>query len=138
VADLLGVSVTEFLTMTQPYTLPWLVLTKNNDVVSKISQARRDDEPWRAILESSTNFGPIMALLLVQNVPNLDSFIMTLLRDISPHFDALDLDDLLRMDNIHIALELLKNAGEETDSKRSRVTFSIAHYILKFLIPLPG
>jgi serine/threonine-protein kinase ATR len=130
-ADILGVSVTEFLTLTQSYTLPWLVLTKNSAVLSRISQARQDDDPWRAILESSTNFGPIMALLLVQNVPNLDDFIMNLLRDISPHFDALDVDDLLRMDNIHIALELLKNAGEETDSKRSRVYVSMSYTTFK-------
>jgi serine/threonine-protein kinase ATR len=129
-ADLLGTSVSDLLLMTQTCTLPWLVLTKNKDVILRIAQVRRDDDPWRTIIQDSANLGSIMALLLVQNVPNLEGFIMDLLRHISPHYAELDLVDLLKIDPIQIAIELLAKAGEEDDSKRSRVGLfirSLAH-----------
>lgn len=120
VADLLFVTVPDLLVMTQAYTMPWLVLTKRVDIVSRIAQARSDDDPFRTCLESA-NLRAIMALLLVQNVPDLEEFIMDLLKTMSPRFNELDLLDIFKMEPIGIALELLTNAGEEDDSRKSRV-----------------
>jgi serine/threonine-protein kinase ATR len=120
VADLLRVSVSELLLSIQADVLPWLVLTKNQDVIVRIAQARGDPDPGKACLEGS-NKGPIMALLLVQNVPDLESFITALYRNISQFFDGFGFVDLLKIEPMLIAVELLQNAGEEDDSRRSRV-----------------
>jgi serine/threonine-protein kinase ATR len=124
VADLLRVSVSELLLSIQADVLPWLVLTKNRDVIVRIAQARGETDPGKACLEGS-NRGPIMALLLVQNVPDLESFITALYRDISQFFDGFGFIDLLKIEPMLIAVELLQNAGEEDDSRRSRVCHAI-------------
>lgn len=122
VADLLGTSVANLLINTQRHTLPWLILTKNKEVIMRIAQARQDTDLSETIMKDSANLGSIMALLLSQNVPNLEEFIMDLLRHLSPHFNTLDLINMLRSAPMQIALELLEKAGEEDDSKRSRVS----------------
>lgn len=120
-ADLLSLSVSQFLIMTQSYTLPYLILMKRQDVIERIAQAR-GGESWRACLDSS-NAAPIMALLLVQAVPDMEGFIMALLRDVSPHFKNIDFSDLIMSEQIPIVFELLTAAGQEDDSKRNRVCF---------------
>lgn len=124
VADLLRVSVSELLLSIQADVLPWLVLTKNHDVIVRIAQARGETDPGKACLEGS-NRGPIMALLLIQNVPDLESFITALYRDISQLFHGFGFVDLLKIEPMLIAVELLQTAGEEDDSRRSRVYHTI-------------
>ena len=124
VADLLRISVPELLVSIQADVLPWLVLTKKQDVIARIAQARGETDPGEACLEGP-NRGPIMALLLVQNVPDLENFVTALYRDISRFFDGFGFVDLLRIEPMLIAVELLQNAGEEDDSRRSRVRHSI-------------
>ncbi|OBT63761.1 hypothetical protein VE03_06954 [Pseudogymnoascus sp. 23342-1-I1] len=121
-AELLSISVPEFLVETQAYTLPWLVLAKKTDIITKISQAREDDDPSKAII---SNMVAIMPLLLVQAVPDIEAFIMGLLRGVSLAFDKIDLVQCLGIGAIEIAVELLKNAGDEDDSKKSRVRHAL-------------
>lgn len=121
-ADLLGISVSEFLVLTQSYTLPWLVLVKNTDVIKRISDARKDGNDWIACMEAS-NLVPILALLLQQNVSDMENFIMSLLKCVSQRFKQLDLTDLMRVEPSSQAFYLLKAAGEADDSKKSRVYF---------------
>ncbi|KFY23332.1 hypothetical protein V493_05913 [Pseudogymnoascus sp. VKM F-4281 (FW-2241)] len=121
-AELLSISVPEFLVETQTFTLPWLVLAKNTDIITKISQARDDDDPSKAII---SNMVAIMPLLLVQAVPDIEKFIMGLLRGVSAAFDKIDLVQCLGIGAIEIAVELLKNAGDEDDSKKSRVRHAL-------------
>jgi serine/threonine-protein kinase ATR len=122
-ADLLEINVPEFLVLTQAHTLPWLVLAKKTDVIQKIQQARKDPEVWMTITEPS-NLNPILALLLVQNVPDMEDFIMSLLKSAHPRFKEIDLGDLIRVEPASTALQLLKAAGEADESKKSRVSLS--------------
>jgi serine/threonine-protein kinase ATR len=126
-AELLSISVSEFLVNTQAHTLPWLVLDRKTDVIARISQARDDKDPSEAILE---NMAAIMPHLLVQNVPDIEIFIMQLLRNVSSRFNDIDLVECVRMAAIEIALELLKNAGDEDDSRKSRVSIIYLHPML--------
>ena len=123
-ADLLEITVSDFLILTQAYTLPWLVLAKKTDVIQKIQQAREDPEEWMTITEAS-NLNPILALLLVQNVPDMEAFIMSLLKSAHPRFKEIDLGDLIRVEPASTALQLLKAAGEADESKKSRVRLSL-------------
>lgn len=123
-AELLGMSVTQFLTQTQSYTIPWLVLGQQTDVIKRISQAREDKETWLACLEPS-NLVPTLALLMVQGVPDIEIFIMSLFKKVSSRFKDITLDDLMRVEPASQALHLLKAAGEATDDKKGRVSQTI-------------
>ncbi|OWP07483.1 protein kinase rad [Marssonina coronariae] len=120
-ADLLGISVAQFLVLTQSYTLPFLVLNGKVDVIKRISEARNDADNFSVCMDPS-NLPPILALLLVQNVPDLDSFVMGLLRRVSnEEFKDLDLGSMTRIEPMHQALYLLKAAGQADESKKSRI-----------------
>lgn len=121
-ADLLGISVTDFLLLTQSYTLPFLVLNGKVEVINRISEARQDPDNWAICLDPS-NLAPILALLLVQDVPNLDSFVMGLFRRVSSTFKDNVLSDLLRIEPMYQALYLLKAAGEASESRKPRVCY---------------
>lgn len=119
-ADLMEMTVPDFLKLTQTYTLPYLVLTKKVDIINRIAQARKETEPWETCVDP-VNLTSILPLLLVQNVTDMETFILSLFKGISPQFQDLDLTDLLRTEPASTALQLLKAAGQADDSKKSRV-----------------
>jgi serine/threonine-protein kinase ATR len=123
-SEVLSMSVPDFLVLTQSYTLPYLILQRHRDVVHRIAQARGDASVWQMCLES-TNRGPIIALLIIQPVADIEASTMELFREISSDFDALDLSDVAKSESVPIVYELLKSAGEQDDDKRSRVCFSV-------------
>lgn len=96
-ADLLGISVSEFLVLTQSHTLPWLVLFGKSDVIKRIAEARKDKEVWSPCMTPS-NLAAILPLLLIQNVPDTETYVMKQFRAISPQFNDLDFTDLLRQE----------------------------------------
>lgn len=119
-ADLLGISVSEFLVLTQSHTLPWLVFSGKSEVVKRIAEARKDAEPWFPCMETS-NMVAILPLLLIQTVPDTEAYVMKSFKAISPRFKEIDFTDLLRVEPASQALHLLKLAGDADDSKKSRV-----------------
>jgi len=123
IAELLQLSVSELVLLLQQHALPWLVLTGRRDVIQKIAEFRGETEAWRPCLDNA-NMGSILALLLMQDVPQaqMESFVMTLLRNISPHFDDSSLVELLRSGTLQTVLELLKAVTDADEDKKSRVS----------------
>lgn len=120
-ADLLSVSVTDMLKMTQSATLPWLIREGKKDIIIKICHARGESDPMKLCFENS-NLGPVMAHLLVQNVSDLESYIAGRFRALSSQFKEIGITEFLRTAPLPIALELLKNAGEADEANRGRVS----------------
>ncbi|KAH8816823.1 protein kinase-like protein rad3 [Xylogone sp. PMI_703] len=120
VADLLEITVPEFLILTQSYTLPWLVLAKKIDVINSICKAQQQNDPWDVCSEPS-NLVPILSLLLVQNVQDIGRFASQQLQGVSSRFSELDFTELLRFERLPLGLHLLKAAADADDSKKSRV-----------------
>lgn len=128
-SDAMGMSVSKMLVAIQAHTLPELVQEKRKDLITKIAQARGDedvDDPWRLCFENS-NIASILAFLLVTNISQenvktqLERTILGLFLNISSHFNGLDLNDLLRIYPIGIAVEILKLAGDADGSAKARV-----------------
>lgn len=117
-ADILGISVPEFLVLTQSNTLPYLVLSGQIEIITRIAHGREGDAVYMLCWE---NLVPILALLLVQNVPDIETSTISLLRAVSQRFKDADFTDLMRIDPAVLALRLLKVAGQATDSMKSRV-----------------
>ena len=122
-ADILGTSVAEFLLLTQSSTLPHLVLSGQIDVIGRITQAREDDENFRTCMEPS-NFASILALLVVQNIPDIEALTTSVLRAVSPQFKDMDFTDWMRTDPAVLGLRLLKVAGQAPDNMKSRVSIA--------------
>lgn len=134
-ADLLGMSVSEFLVLTQSYTLPWLVLNQQGDVIQRIAEARKGSGEY-VICSEPVNWCPILALLLVQPVADMEVYIMATLRAALPKFRDLDLVELVRIEPASTALCLLKAAGEADVGKKSRA--SVLAFDVGFLINMSG
>ncbi|KAI9640177.1 serine/threonine-protein kinase M1 [Ciborinia camelliae] len=125
-ADLLEITVSEFLILTQAYTLPWLVLWRDGKTIKKIAQAR-NEESWRVCTDNA-NIVHIMALLLIQDVQNIENHTMSVLKCVSSDFEkrGLDFAFLLKMDPSSTFLHLLKVAGHaEDNSKKSRIRLAL-------------
>lgn len=107
-ADLLKISVTEFLVQYQKFTLPWLVLWQRKDVIDRIAKAY-NKESWRMCMEPS-NVVPILARLLIQEVPDLDTYTASMMRKAAPpNIDyKLDAAFFFRIDASELFLHLLR------------------------------
>jgi serine/threonine-protein kinase ATR len=125
-ADLLGMSVSEFLVLTQSHTLPWLVLNQQAVVVKRIAEARRAPETSVMCMDP-INWCPILALLLVQPVPDMELYVLATLRRAVIGFKESDLTLLIRVEPASTALCLLKAAGEADEGKKSRVSDLVAN-----------
>jgi serine/threonine-protein kinase ATR len=129
-AELLEVSVSDLLLLIQRYALPYLVLNGNQDVVQKIAEVREETHSWEPCLDQN-NVGHILALLLVQDVPDVPAHSMGLFRQFSPHFDELSLVDIVKIEPLMTCLELLKAAGDAEESRKPLVSCDISTLLLK-------
>lgn len=120
VAELLGITVNEFLVKVQSYALPWLVLQGKKDVVDRIAGARKHGNAHSAIVDT-VNCGPILALLLVQPVEDVAAFTMAKLSEISSHFESMEFPQLVRSELTQIVLEVFKLAAEGNDARKLAV-----------------
>ncbi|KAK3395553.1 phosphatidyl inositol 3-kinase, partial [Sordaria brevicollis] len=130
VAGILQISIQELLCLLQKHALPWLVLAKNTGVIQKIAEARGDESIWKPCTDAA-NFAPIVALLLIQDVPNVEEHTMALLCAISPKLNLLGSNDgkqsasardqlavILESDPLGILAELFKACGGASEKKK--------------------
>ncbi|KAL6794711.1 hypothetical protein GGI42DRAFT_345653 [Trichoderma sp. SZMC 28013] len=118
IAELLQISVNELLLLIQSHALPWLVLDKRKDVIQKIAEARQETEIWRPLMDSP-NTASVLSLLMMQESDNIEEFVKSSLDEISPHFHALSLADIIQSEPVLTAIELLK-AAADADAPRKR------------------
>lgn len=123
VAELLGITVNEFLVKVQSCALPWLILQGKKDVVERIAGARKHGNAHSAIVDS-INCGPILALLLVQPVEDVAAFTMAKLSEVSAHFASMEFLQLARSELTQIVLEVFKLATEGNDARKLAVSLS--------------
>ncbi|CAG8977250.1 hypothetical protein HYALB_00009347 [Hymenoscyphus albidus] len=124
-ADLLAISVSEFLILTQTHTLPWLVLLGKTDVIKKIADARGEKDAELACMETS-NMVAILPLLLTQT-GDIENVAMARLKAVSPKFQDVDFAKLMKVAPGSQAFYLLKAAGEADLSKKSRIHFALGY-----------
>lgn len=121
-SDLLAITVSDFLQLTQYYTTPYLVLTKRRDLLQKVAVAC-----GRSIKDQCmdhNNLGSILACILLQSSNDMENMIMALLNAVSSDFNNVDCADLVKAEPMLTAAELLKAAGEDGQMKRSRVSYN--------------
>ncbi len=120
-SDLLGITVQEFLVLTKSFTLPYLILVRRQDVLRRIAQAHGVDMSVWSICVEPVNMAAILAYLLVQTSTDAERMVPALLRETSVQFKD-DLADLLKMEPILTAFELLKMAADDDEIRKPKVS----------------
>ncbi|KAK2061543.1 phosphatidylinositol 3 [Colletotrichum caudatum] len=133
IADLLQISVTDFLLLVQTHAMPYLVLMKKKDVIQKIAEARGEKDIWVTILDTA-NAGPILALLLVQDVQNIEQFVMSRLIEVASHLESFSLVELMQAEVVNIVLELLKAAGEADEARKPRIIEALTSFCSMMMV----
>ncbi|GAW27350.1 putative protein kinase rad3 [Rosellinia necatrix] len=125
-AEMQDMTPNQLLLHIQAYALPYLVLNKKMDVIQKIAEVRKETEPWQPCLDIA-NLGRILALLLTQETADIEQYTMSLLRYISPHFDEFRLVDLLQIEPLPTALNILKAAADADESRKPHIRGALNH-----------
>lgn len=113
----------QLLVLTQPYTLPHLVLTKRRDIIEKIAQARKVSVA-EVLTQPRNNLAKILALLLSQSVPDVESHAMETLAAIEPAVregSNNKLEALVALDITGVAIEILMLSAEREQTKKAPV-----------------
>ena len=124
ISELLAMSVSDFLSMTQVHTVPFLVLTKKQDVLQRIADAC--GQSIMVLCREHNNLAAILSCVLLRTSKDAESLVMALLNAVSPEFGNVDCAELLKSEPQSTASELLRAAGEDDEIKESKVSEHIA------------
>lgn len=119
-ADILRMSVNQFLMFTQTETIPHLVLVSNKLVLQRIASTR-NLRVLDLCMQPRRNLAAIMATLLLQQYSDYEKSIMNLLCAIAPEFAEHDLTSLVRLEPVLIVCELLKATGDTDEERKQKV-----------------
>ncbi|PYH81420.1 protein kinase [Aspergillus uvarum CBS 121591] len=132
--DLLGMKVDDFLRLTEVYVLPYLVLTQKRDIIARVGATYKEVRTPFDICSEKNNLAAILAFLLSQpSSLDPEDSIMSTLSTVDAAFAGRTLADLLRVEPILIACEILKNLGDSSVKKGAR--FQRALHLLATLVP---
>ncbi|KAI2995129.1 hypothetical protein CBS147346_10119 [Aspergillus niger] len=131
--DLLGMKVDDFLRLTETYVLPYLVLARKRDVIIRVGATYKDAKTPFDICSEKNNLASILAFLLSQPSPNLEESVMSALSEVDSAFRGRTLAELLRIEPILIACDLLKGLGDLGEDKGKRFLRALHH--LAILVP---
>ncbi|OJJ33117.1 hypothetical protein ASPWEDRAFT_174541 [Aspergillus wentii DTO 134E9] len=131
--DLIGMKVDDFLRLTELYVLPYLVLTRKRDIISRIGATYKDAKSPFDVCSEKNNLAAILGFLLSQPSPDPEGMIMSVLADIDPAFKGRTLAELVRTEPILIACDLLKGLVDSGGEKAAR--FHRALHLLAALVP---
>lgn len=121
IAELLQISVNELLLLIQTHALPWLVLDKRTDVIQKFAEARRESKGWQPLMDNA-NLAAILSLLMIQETDNIETFVRSRLDEAGLHLHDRPIAELLQIEPVLIAIELLKAAGEADGTRKQTIT----------------
>ena len=120
--ELLGMKVDSFLRLTEVHVLPYLVLMRKRDIICRISANHKEGGSPFDVCTEKNNLAAILAFLLSQESEDPEAMIMSLLADIDPAFKGRTLAELVRIEPILIACDLLKSLGDAGEQKKERVS----------------
>ncbi|KAI1328740.1 phosphatidylinositol 3 [Xylariaceae sp. FL0255] len=132
-AQVIDTTVPQMLLHIQTNALPFLISDGKKDVIQKFAEARKENDLWQSCIDSA-NLGPILAHLLTLDSPNVEQHAMTLLRNVSEHFNQFNLADLLKMEPLPTALNLLKATADADESRKPQIRNALSQMAGQVLI----
>ncbi|KAL8699738.1 MAG: hypothetical protein Q9224_001285 [Gallowayella concinna] len=130
VSDLLSVTVSELLHMTQTYTLPYFVLTKQQEILQRIANACNSS--IKELCLEPVNMSAILAYMLLRSPSEAEVSIMTALQIVSSEFNNVVCAELVKAEPVLIALELLKAAGDSDDVTKPKA-YDALYYLASLM-----
>ncbi|KAL8641328.1 MAG: hypothetical protein Q9228_001843 [Teloschistes exilis] len=118
-SDLLSMTVSELLRLTQSYTLPYLVLTKQQDILQRVADACGSS--IKDVCMDHTNMSSILAYIILRTTSEAEITVMTAFEVISSDFANVNCSELVKTEPVLIASELLKAAGDADEATKPRV-----------------
>lgn len=115
-----GTNVDGLLMSIEEYALPYLILTRKNDIVLRIALAHGQTMSPFDLCTKSNNFAALLSYLLAHSGTDAKHLVMSSLLDISSEFKQYTLSEWVNLEPILIACELLKaivDAGGGCSSK---------------------
>ncbi|KAJ9198046.1 hypothetical protein DTO164E3_5302 [Paecilomyces variotii] len=131
--DLLGMNVDDFLRLTEVHILPYLVLMRKRDIISRIGASYKKTKSPFELCSENNNLASILAFLLSQPSSDPEGMIISLFQDVDVQFKGCTLATFLRTEPILIACELLKSLGDAGDGKGDK--FHRALQLLATYVP---
>jgi serine/threonine-protein kinase ATR len=125
-SDLLGMKVDNFLRLTEVHVLPYLVLMRKKDIISRIAATYDEKQSIFELCTRKSNLASILAMLLTQPSPDPETTIMSIFIELSQEFKIHDLAGWVRVEPILIACELLKGLGDSGKGTESEVRHETA------------
>ena len=126
-SEMLGMSVDEFLVLTQAFTISYLALDKKHDILKRIALARGDgNKLWY----DKENISSTVAFLFLQESLDIQA-ILDVLRQASDRFEHVTPTDLVEIELISTSCELLKTAGDLNDNNRSKVGAGVSAFRIR-------
>jgi serine/threonine-protein kinase ATR len=132
--DLLGMNVDDLLRLTEVHILPYLVLTRKRDVITRVGAAYRDVKTPFDICSEKNNLAAILAFLMSQPWSDPEGMIMSVLSDVDSAFGGRTLAELVRTEPILIACDLLKGLGDSGNEKGARACGNQFLFTLSFVL----
>lgn len=124
--DVLGMSVNQFLVSTQIDTLPPLVLSKQTKIIERIAVARGPNFTALSVcLQTKSTLAAIVALLLTQPFEDVETTTCAILSAAIPGAAINDLSGIVRLEQLPIATEVLKIAGDLDATHKPRAYHAI-------------
>ncbi|KAL8891174.1 MAG: hypothetical protein Q9215_001770 [Flavoplaca cf. flavocitrina] len=128
-SDLMSVNVAELLRLTQAYTIPYLVLTKQQHILQRVADAC--GRSIKDLCMEPVNTSAILAYILLRSASDAEITIMTAFQSASSEFLNVDCAELIKAEPVLIASELLKAAGDADDDTKPK-----SHDAIKLLASL--
>ncbi|OAA55658.1 Protein kinase-like domain protein [Cordyceps fumosorosea ARSEF 2679] len=120
IAELLQISVNELLLLIQTHALPWLVLDKRTEVIQKFAEARQETMGWQPLMDNA-NLAAILSLLMIQETDDIENFVRSRLNDVGLNLHDRPIVELLQIEPVLIAIELLKAAGQADGVRKETI-----------------
>ncbi|KAL8671782.1 MAG: hypothetical protein Q9168_003729 [Polycauliona sp. 1 TL-2023] len=125
----MSITVSELLRLTQTYTVPYLVLTKQQNVLQRVADACT--RSIKDLVMEPANTSATLAYILLRSPGDAEGTIMTALQSVSSEFLNVDCAELIKAEPVLIASELLKAAGDADDAAKPK-----SYYAIHFLASL--
>ncbi|KAH2263658.1 hypothetical protein KXV44_000323 [Aspergillus fumigatus] len=135
--DLLGMNVDDFLRLTEVHILPYLVLTRKRDVITRVGAAYKHIKTPFDICSEKNNLAAILAFLMSQPWSDPEGMIMSVLSDIDSAFGGRTLAELALVirevrkahGHFHRALHLLAALVPRKSTATSKKANLLCHFI---------
>ena len=122
-ADALGWTVDKFLCDTQTYTLPYLILWGQVEIIQRVVKAHGSGGNISRLCLSPTNLPAILAMLLSEHPSNAEAVVAQCMKGVKVEFEENEVVQWFKYDVPAIARDILLIASNSNDEAQEKVSY---------------